>query len=132
MVRNQSRITPSHPAGVSNDQQLSKHGLPDHGNASAPSTPKFSPAEQRSVHGSPDRSTLPSWVHDHAPDSSSKPLKSEPEKLTTSADFLTVVEVAAIWRVHPKTVYRRLGEGEVPHIRIGRQFRIPRKGLADG
>lgn len=117
-MRNPSGITPSHPAGVSNDQQLSKHGVPDHGNASTLSTPKRGPAEQPTVRDTTHRSALPSWVQGRAVDGRLKPLKSESEQLTTSEDYLTCTEVAAVLRVSLRTVRRLIAQGRIPHIRV--------------
>jgi excisionase family DNA binding protein len=38
--------------------------------------------------------------------------------------FLTVDEVAVYLRVSGMTVYRLLHQGKLPHIRVGRSFRI--------
>ena len=132
MVRNRSRITPSHPSGVANDQHLDQEGMPDRGDASAASIPKSSPTDQISVLGSPESSGLPSWVHDHAPDSSSKALKSEPQELAASQDYLTCAEVAAVLRVSLRTVRRLITQGRIPSFRVGRQIRIPRNIWVSG
>lgn len=132
MVRNPSRITSSHPAEVSNDQQLSTDRVPQHGNAKAPSAPKSRPSDQRTVPDRLERTAYPAWVHSRGPGISAKSLKTEPEQLTTSEDYLTCSEVAAVLRVSLRTVRRLIALGRIPHIRIGRQVRIPRKGLADG
>jgi len=39
--------------------------------------------------------------------------------------FLSPAEVADTLRVSTATVYRRLKAGELPHVRIGSQYRIP-------
>jgi excisionase family DNA binding protein len=47
--------------------------------------------------------------------------------LTVEREYLTVAEVAALWRVSAPTVYRRVAAGDVPHIRLGSDgpIRIP-------
>ena len=78
------------------------------------------------------RGTLPEWVRRRAAD---------PEELTSIIDadgpkgadeFLTVAEVAVIWRVSARTLRRRIAAGEIPHIRVGRQVRIPRQATLVG
>lgn len=44
-----------------------------------------------------------------------------------AASLLTVEEVAAALRVSKMTVYRMVERGEIPSVRIGRSFRIPRE-----
>lgn len=39
--------------------------------------------------------------------------------------FLTVAEVAARLRVSKMSVYRRIDEGELSVVKVGRSFRIP-------
>ena len=39
--------------------------------------------------------------------------------------FTTVKEAAAILRVHHKTLLTAISDGEIPAVRVGRQFRIP-------
>lgn len=39
--------------------------------------------------------------------------------------FLTVQEAASLARLSPQTVYRLIGEGKIPSIRIGENIRIP-------
>lgn len=43
--------------------------------------------------------------------------------------YLTVEEVAELMRVSKMTVYRLLHSGELPGIRVGRSFRVPREAL---
>ncbi len=102
------------------------------GTADASSTPKSNPADQHTVPARKEGSAYPSWVHNRASDSSAKLLKTEPDKLPTSEDYLTCAEVASALRVSLRTVYRLIAEGRIPHIRVGRQVRIPRKGVSDG
>lgn len=47
------------------------------------------------------------------------------------SDLLTVAEAAAILRLHPVTVQRLLRRGELPGVRVGRQWRIRRTDLDD-
>ena len=49
-------------------------------------------------------------------------------KATHSA-FLTTEEVLACLRVTPRTIYRLIKTGELPAIRIGRQWRFRRADL---
>jgi excisionase family DNA binding protein len=49
-------------------------------------------------------------------------------KATNSA-FLTTEEVLACLRVTPRTIYRLIKTGELPAIRIGRQWRFRRADL---
>ena len=41
-------------------------------------------------------------------------------------EFLTVDETAELFRVDKRTIYRRLEDGTIPHIRLGLKYRIPR------
>jgi excisionase family DNA binding protein len=43
---------------------------------------------------------------------------------STPESFLTPTEVLARLRVNVKTFYRLIGEGELPAVRIGRQWRV--------
>lgn len=43
--------------------------------------------------------------------------------------YLTVEEVAELMRVSKMTVYRLLHSGDLPGIRVGRSFRVPRQAL---
>lgn len=131
MVRNPSRFTPSHPDGVANDQRPSRDRAPNRGYAKVSSTPKSGPAEQRTVWDTPHRSALPSWVLTRAADRSANPLKSEPEQLMVSDDYLNCAEVAALLRVSLRTVHRLISGGRIPHIRVGRQVRILRGKLTN-
>ena len=51
-------------------------------------------------------------------------------KATHSA-FLTTEEVLSCLKVNPRTIYRLIKTGEVPAIRIGRQWRFRRADLDD-
>ena len=44
---------------------------------------------------------------------------------------LTVPEVAEILRVCTKTVYKLIKEGSIPHVKIGREIRVPKGLLID-
>ena len=44
---------------------------------------------------------------------------------------LTVPEVAEILRVCTKTVYKLIREGSIPHVKIGREIRVPKGHLID-
>ena len=43
--------------------------------------------------------------------------------------FLTVAEVAVMMRVSKMTVYRLVHAGELPAVRVGRSFRVPREAV---
>lgn len=43
--------------------------------------------------------------------------------------FLTVAEVAAITRVSRMTVYRMVHSGELPAVRFGSSYRVPKSAL---
>ncbi len=45
--------------------------------------------------------------------------------------FMTVAEVAAVMRVSKMTVYRLVHSGELPAVRVGRSFRVPKKAVDD-
>ena len=45
--------------------------------------------------------------------------------------FLTVLEVADVMRVSKMTVYRLLHSGELPGVRVGRSFRVPKAAVED-
>ncbi len=45
--------------------------------------------------------------------------------------FLTVAEVADAMRVSKMTVYRMIHSGQMPAVRMGRSFRVPRKAVDD-
>lgn len=48
-----------------------------------------------------------------------------------SDKFLTVQEVAAIFRVSKMTIYRLVHSGEIPSVRIGRSFRIRQSAVRE-
>lgn len=45
--------------------------------------------------------------------------------------FMTVAEVAAVMRVSKMTVYRLVHSGELPSVRVGRSFRVPKQAVSD-
>lgn len=47
----------------------------------------------------------------------------------TGVQFMTVAEVAAMMRVSKMTVYRLVHGGELPAVRVGRSFRVPRHAV---
>lgn len=51
--------------------------------------------------------------------------------MATSAapQFLTVTEVAEVMRVSKMTVYRLIHAGELPAIRVGKSFRVPKAAI---
>lgn len=52
-------------------------------------------------------------------------------ELRSYSMVLTVPEVAEILRVCTKTVYKLIKEGSIPHIKIGREIRVPKGRLID-
>ncbi len=50
---------------------------------------------------------------------------------TKSEQWRTVDEVAAVVRLHPRTVYRLANEGVLRSVKLGRTFRFPPGGLDD-
>lgn len=67
-----------------------------------------------------DRSTLPAG-RDGAGQGA------EPGDL--ALDLMTVAEVAAMLRVSKMTIYRMVDGGQLPAMRIGRAFRVPRASV---
>ena len=51
-------------------------------------------------------------------------------KASTSA-FLTTEEVLSCLKVNPRTIYRLIKSGELPAVRIGRQWRFRRSDLTE-
>ena len=49
--------------------------------------------------------------------------------MDSQSDPLTVDEAAAFLRVHPRTVLRLLARGELPGVKVGRQWRLWRADL---
>ena len=45
--------------------------------------------------------------------------------------FMTVTEVAKLLKVANMTVYRMVGTGELPAVRVGRSFRVPERAVHD-
>ena len=48
---------------------------------------------------------------------------------STSSAFLTTEEVIDFLRVNPRTVYRLIQAGDLPAVRVGRQWRFRRTDL---
>ena len=46
-----------------------------------------------------------------------------------SATYLSVKDVASVFRIHPKTVRRWIASGQLPATRLGRDWRIARSDL---
>ena len=79
---------------------------------------------------------LPAWVETHANSIVSKapfsqanvatdqPLAPSPKALQSTAQFLTVCEVAAHFQVSEKTIRRLIKAGILPVVRLGRSVRI--------
>ncbi|MBA2274913.1 MAG: helix-turn-helix domain-containing protein [Actinobacteria bacterium] len=44
-------------------------------------------------------------------------------------ELLTVMEAAALMRTGRDTTYGLVREGKIPHVRLGKQIRIPRTAL---
>ena len=74
-----------------------------------------------------DRGPLPVWVRRRAANPERAASSPNPETTSGSPEFLTVAEAASVLRVSLRTLRRRLAAGEIPHIRVGRQVRIPRR-----
>lgn len=49
----------------------------------------------------------------------------------TLPSFLTTEEVLGYLKVNPRTIYRLIRSGELPAVRIGRQWRFRRSDLND-
>lgn len=53
-------------------------------------------------------------------------------RMPTDAKYLHVKELAAEWRQHPATIYRKIESGQIPAVRLGgghSAVRIPRDEL---
>ena len=75
------------------------------------------------------KSNLPGWVLVRAREAHRGIAHPAAEELSGLPEFLTIYELAVIWRVSVRTVRRCLAAGLIPHIRVGRQVRIPRKAV---
>lgn len=51
------------------------------------------------------------------------------QEMPARATFLTVSEVADYMRLSRMTVYRMIERGEIPALRVGKSFRVPRVAL---
>jgi len=47
----------------------------------------------------------------------------------TKSKFLTVAEVAQVLRISNMTVYRLIGAGELPAVRVGKSYRLREEDL---
>lgn len=45
--------------------------------------------------------------------------------------YVTVGEVATVLRLSTRTIIRQCNEGAIPHVRVGREYRIPIAWLRD-
>jgi excisionase family DNA binding protein len=50
---------------------------------------------------------------------------------TSRPGFLTTEEVLGYLRVNPRTIYRLIHRGELPAVRVGRQWRFRQSDLDD-
>lgn len=82
--------------------------------------------------GGVSQEVLPEWVRRRAHHPELAGSKLTPEPSDGFAEFLTVAELANVWRISIRTVRRRLAADQIPHIRVGRQVRIPREALFVG
>ena len=48
---------------------------------------------------------------------------------TADREVLTVAECASFLRISRNKAYDLINEGRLPHIRLGRSLRVPRRGL---
>jgi excisionase family DNA binding protein len=55
----------------------------------------------------------------------------KPKALDDMPDLLTVEETISILRVGRNTTYEAIRQGVIPSIRLGRNIRIPKKGLLE-
>lgn len=53
------------------------------------------------------------------------------ERQVPEMTFMTVAEVATLMRVSKMTVYRLVHHGDLPAVRVGRSFRVPRQAVHD-
>jgi len=121
MTRQQSR-SPVRP--ISKGAQ-SAHGNaePNPGSSSLERFKVRSPATADEV----GRGVLPEWVRRRVASPERTAYSPNPETTSGSPEFLTVTEAASVLRVSVRTLRRRLAAGEIPHIRVGRLVRIPRR-----
>jgi excisionase family DNA binding protein len=88
------------------------------------------PASGDRVVVDPDRpgcepvTTLPDWINEFA-DADGRCAAPEPTGAELAPAFLTVREKAARLRVCEKTVRRLINRGELPCVKVGRQYRLP-------
>lgn len=126
MSRKQSR-SPTGPV-CRGARSAHGHGKPNPSNTRPGHVAAKSPAAVDAV-AIACRGVLPEWVRQRATSPEGKGSHPNSEPAHGPTEFLTVAEAAALWRVSVRTLRRRIAAGEVPHIRIGRQVRIPRAGV---
>jgi excisionase family DNA binding protein len=51
------------------------------------------------------------------------------ERRTAMHELLTLEEVARLFRVHPRTVYRWVRERKIPAVHICATWRVPREAI---
>ena len=51
--------------------------------------------------------------------------------LKQDKDMLDISDIQAFFGIGRSTAYRLIRSGDIPHIRIGRKIRVPRKYLAE-
>lgn len=75
----------------------------------------------------PAPATYSPAIYRPAPGRPTSPARQKPEP--KPVEFLAVKEVAAYLRVSPMTIYRLIHALELPAIRVGRSFRVPKRGV---
>jgi excisionase family DNA binding protein len=59
------------------------------------------------------------------------PSKSAAPPPRDGKSYYTVDTLAAEVDVHPSVIYRMLAAGQLPYVRVGRLYRIPKRPLAE-
>lgn len=77
-------------------------------------------------------SNLPAWVSERYAEASKSNPRHAAGRSESSEEFMTVAEAASALRISERTLSRHLSEGRIPHIRAGKQIRIPRAALLRG
>jgi excisionase family DNA binding protein len=77
-------------------------------------------------------SNLPTWVSERYAAVSNSIPREVAQGPESPEEFMTVAEAASVLRISERTVSRHLSEGRIPHIRAGKQIRIPRAALLRG
>ena len=115
---------------------IGKGGQSAHGtgrpNPNSSTRPEHVKARSLSTTDEVGQGVLPEWVCRRVASPEGTGSSPNPEMTFGSPEFLTVAEAASVLRVSVRTLRRRLAAGEIPHIRVGRQVRIPRKGVFEG